>query len=123
MTIQVLPGDYAVCQLPTDSQVVDFPGETDLMALIRTPEEVTVIALEEAAPLDARSETGWRVFKVVGPLDFSLVGILAHLAGLLAEAEISIFALSTYDTDYLLVKADHLQAAREALTFAGHEVI
>ena len=122
LTIKVLPGDYAVCQLPPGTQLSDFPDGSDLYALIQTQEEVTVISPQEAAPSNAKIEPGWRVLKVVGPLDFSLVGILAQLGTCLADAGISIFALSTYDTDYLLVKAENLHAAREALTRAGHKI-
>jgi hypothetical protein len=81
-----------------------------------------VICLAEKVPEGAQTEPGWRVIKVIGPLDFALVGILAELAGLLAEAGISIFALSTFDTDYILVKEARLAAAQAALTRAGHQV-
>ena len=122
LTIKVIPGDYAVCQLPPGTQMPDIPDTVDLYAKIQTSEEVTVICPEEAAPPYARLESGWRVLKVVGPLDFSLVGILAHLASRLADAEISIFALSTYDTDYLLVKAENLPKAKVAMKCAGHQI-
>lgn len=122
LTIKVLPGDYTVCQLLPGTQVPDIPDKSDLYALIQTSEEVTVICPQEAAPPNARIESGWRVLKVLGPLDFSLVGILAHLTSRLADAEISIFALSTYDTDYLMVKVENLPKAQVALKRAGHKI-
>ena len=67
-------------------------------------------------------ERGWRAICVAGPLDFALVGVLASLSGTLASAGVSIFAISTFDTDYILVKEDMLGAAREALAAAGHQV-
>ena len=76
----------------------------------------------DAGAADVKQEPDWRCLQVDGPLDFALIGILADLAGILAEAKISIFVLSTYDTDYLLVKADSLTAAVQALERAGHKV-
>lgn len=69
-----------------------------------------------------RSNTGWACFKVEGPLEFSLVGILAGIAGVLAEAGLPIFALSTFDTDYILVKREQVQVARDALISAGFSI-
>jgi hypothetical protein len=69
------------------------------------------------------AERGWRCLQVAGPLDFSLTGVLASLASCLAEAKVSIFAISTYDTDYLLVQAEDLETAIRALRAAGHEIV
>jgi hypothetical protein len=81
------------------------------------------LVLPETVPVDApHREPGWRALGVEGPLDFSLVGILAGLAGVLAREGIALFAVSTFDTDYLLVKADSLDRAVAALRRAGHEV-
>ena len=74
---------------------------------------------EDVAMNSPQSEGGWSCIKVIGPLDFGLTGILAHLAGLLAEAGISLFAISTFDTDYLLVKTDQLAPAMDALASGG----
>jgi hypothetical protein len=122
LEIEILLGEFAVCQLPPGSSPPTSPERDDLFAVIQTPEEVTVICMEEAIPQRARVEAGWRVLKVLGPLDFSLVGILAHLSDLLAEAGISIFALSTFDTDYILIKSGDLDKARAALAAAGHQI-
>ena len=69
-----------------------------------------------------KAEDGWRTLKIAGPLDFSLVGVLAEASGILAAAKVSIFAVSTFDTDYLLVKAGRLDDARAALERGGHSV-
>ena len=122
LKIKILPGAYAVCQLPPDSEALPPPAGESLYAVIRTSEELTVICPAGAAPLQAKIEPNWRVFKVMGPLDFSLVGILADLSGQLAAAGVSIFALSTYDTDYILVKAAQLAEAQAALVGAGHHI-
>jgi hypothetical protein len=90
-------------------------------SLTRTEDEVSlVMAQGNAIPVGAQVESDWRLLRVAGTLNFALVGILAKLSHVLAEANVSIFALSTYDTDYLLVKSDHLSAALKALTNAGY---
>ena len=123
LSLKVLPGRFVVAQFPPGTQIPSIFSGADLIAEIRTPEEVTLICLEEKVPEGAKTEPGWRVIKVIGPLDFALVGILAELAGLLADAGISIFALSTFDTDYILVKSERLAGAQAALTQAGHQFL
>ena len=83
--------------------------------MTRTDEELSLVLSEADVPRDMRAERGWRAFKVQGPLDFALTGIMARLSGVLAEAGISLFALSTYDTDYILVREGDVVAARRAL--------
>ena len=77
---------------------------------------------EEIVPADWKAETGWRCLKVLGPLDFGLTSILASIAVPLSDAGISIFALSTYDTDYLLVRENDLEKAKQVLLASGHVV-
>lgn len=90
--------------------------------MTRTPEELSVVCSEEHVPEGVEAERGWRAFGLEGPLDFSIVGVLASVASPLAAAGISIFAVSTYDTDYVLVKGALLETATAALRKAGHEV-
>lgn len=78
--------------------------------------------LEDAVPSDARVETDWRALEVAGPLDFSMVGVMASLTAPLADVDVSVFVVSTYDTDYVLVHAAALERAVEALRAAGHAV-
>ena len=78
---------------------------------------------ESLLPQGIQSERGWRALQVLGPLDFSLTGILAGLAGTLAQAEISLFAISTYDTDYILVRDANLADACQSLQAAGYRVL
>jgi hypothetical protein len=123
LTLQTLSGDYAVCQLPPDAPFPNWAQGDELLALVRTADEVSVVCEQRYMPDGVRAEKGWRALKVVGPLDFALVGILASLAGVLAQVGVSIFVLSTFDTDYLLVKADDLETATDALEKAGHKVL
>lgn len=82
-----------------------------------------MVCPEADVPSGVLAEAGWRCLKVQGPLDFALVGVMASLTGPLAAAGVSLFALSTYDTDYLLVKAGNLAQAVDALESAGHTVV
>ena len=93
------------------------------MVFRKTPEEWSLVCRPADVPADAlRCENGWRAMKVVGELDFSLIGILSSLSQVLAEAKIGLFALSTYRTDYLLVKETDLEAAVRALEQACHTI-
>lgn len=93
-----------------------------LRAVTVTPAEISIVCPEEHTPEGARREDGWRALEVAGPLDFALTGILAALTVPLAEAAVSVFAVSTYDTDYLLVRAGELVEAVRVLEAAGHRV-
>ena len=117
MTLELLPRTFAVCQLPMDTQVnLNEP----FTFFARTDGEASLVCESEKIPRQAlRVEPDWRCLRVVGQLDFSLVGILANIAGCLAEAAVPIFAVSTFDTDYIFLKAEHLDRALRALRAAG----
>jgi hypothetical protein len=116
--LSVLDGHFAVCRLPACAPwPVPRPGP--LLSITRTAEETSVVCLRENAPRGARVEEGWRALKLEGPIPFEEIGVLSALSGSLARAGLSVFALSTFDTDYILVKAAHLAAALEALEKAG----
>ena len=91
-------------------------------SLTRTSEELSIVCNQEAVPPDVRAERNWRLLGVQGPLDLSMVGVLAGLATTLATAGVSIFAISTFDTDYLLVRDDDLHRALDALREARYAV-
>jgi uncharacterized protein len=118
----VLAGELAVCRLPAEAPVPSLPDDAALSSVTRTADELSVVCPVAAAPPGARVEPGWRALQVAGPLDFALTGILAAIAAPLAQAGIAIFATSTYDTDYVLVREAALPAAVEALRRAGHAV-
>lgn len=123
MNLSLLEGRFAVCRLPLDAPVPAFAQQTsDFISITRTRQEFSLVCREELAPANCSQETGWRVLEVQGPLDFGLVGILASLTQPLAQAGISLFAVSTFDTDYLLVKETKLEEALRTLEAAGHSV-
>lgn len=124
LAVDVRPGDYSIVRLQPGSLpaagLFELGGEA-LVSVTSTPDEVSVVCPTESAPT-GETEHGWRLLTVRGPLEFTLTGIMAALAGELAAAGVSLFALSTYDTDHVLVKAADLERAIKALTEAGHEV-
>jgi hypothetical protein len=112
----------SVCRLAADEGIPHWVPATGFVSITRTADELSVVCPGEAVPPSVRAEHGFRVLKIDGPLDFSLTGILVAVAGPLADAGISIFAVSTYDTDYVLVKAHDLKQAVAVLQAAGHAV-
>ena len=120
LTLVPLHGAYAVCRLAADVPVPDWAAGGPFVSITRTAEELSVVCPETGVPEGTRCERGWRALRVAGALDFSLTGALASLLGPLADADVSAFALSTFDTDYLLVKEKDLPRAEQALRRAGH---
>ena len=121
MTLQVLPGLFTVCKLE-DSAAVDlaqpyiFVGKTDA--------ELSLVCPTASAPrCTLAREDGWRAFRVAGSMAFTLVGVLARITGCLAARGIPVFAVSTFDTDYVLLKAERLEGALDALKSEGMEIL
>lgn len=119
----LLPEIYAVCRLPRDAALPDWAAQGDLVSVTRTADELSIVCPADAVPSDVRREGGWRCLRVAGTLDFGLVGVLASLLTPLAQAGVSVFCLSTFDTDYVLVREGDLSRSTLALRAAGHEVV
>jgi len=118
MDLFVLPQAFTVCQL-SDVSGVDFSRE--FVFFSRTDDELSLVCETSFTPANTLArEDGWRGFRVSGVLDFSLIGILAQISGILAAQSISIFAVSTYNTDYIFTKADVFDRAIAALSSAGY---
>jgi len=94
----------------------------DFLSITRTADELSIVSLIDAVPAGAPAETGWRCLQVVGPLSFELTGVVASLSVPLAEARVPIFVVSTYDTDYLLIRSHDLDRACATLRDAGHVI-
>lgn len=123
LPLELLADTLAVCRLAADAPVPTWavaPGR--FVTISRTADELSVTAPQAGVPLDIQCEREYRALRVKGPLPLNLVGILASIAEPLAEAGLSIFAISTFDTDYVLVKARDLEAAVRTLQHAGHQV-
>src|SRR5262245_19733983 len=128
LDLELLPGDYAICRLPAGTQLpagfTEAAARTDgqVVSVTWTAEEVSILCPAARAPAGAAVETPWRCFRVAGPVQLALTGILASIVSPLADARVNIFAFSTYETDYLLVPAVRLSEAIAALTGAGHRL-
>jgi uncharacterized protein len=125
MTLSVLPDTYAVCRLAPTDTIPQWALRGDFFSITRTFDELSLVITQASIPqngdgINILAERDWRVFKVEGTLDFSLVGILSSLTEPLTKAKISIFVISTYDTDYILVKGNNLGASISVLETAGH---
>lgn len=119
----VLAGSLAVARLDAADAVPAWATTRSILsAIVRSADELSVLTADAMVPLDVRAERGYRAIKVRGPLPFGSIGIFASIADPIAEAGIGIFALSTYDTDYVLVKEHDLAASIEALRRAGHRI-
>ncbi len=120
MKLKKLPYTLTVCKLETVEQIDLNPG---FYFIGRTDEEISLVCRTECTPARTlEREDGWRGFRIEGTLDFSLIGILSPIAAILAENKIGIFAVSTYNTDYVLVKEENFDKAMTALGAAGYEI-
>lgn len=118
----LLPETFAVCQFAPGTPLPDWVQTNSLFSLTNTSEEVSLVCLVESLPPDVDADRDWRCFKLQGPIPFSLTGILNAITMPLAQANLGIFAIFTYDTDYVLVKQEVLPQALSALTDAGHTI-
>lgn len=121
MKLTALPGDYSIWRLDADAPLPSIESR-QFLSFTRTEDELSVVSLSSDVPEGALAEAGWRCLRVEGPLPFELTGVLAELSKALADAEIPIFVVSTYDTDHLLVKAGELGKACATLRDQGHVV-
>ncbi len=124
MQIRTLDDEFALTRLDARAPVPEWIGGRDLIAVVRTRDELSIVCRSDAVPGDvADVQRGFRGLAVVGTLDFGLTGIIAGLTRPLADAGIAIFSISTFDTDYMLVRAEKLAAAKAALADAGYDVL
>jgi uncharacterized protein len=126
LDLDLLPEEYAVCRLPAGSAIPaslsSGPDDKSVISVTWAPDELSIICPSDRVPADSVVETPWRCFRVVGPLDLALTGVLASVIGPLADARVNIVAFSTYDTDYVLVPTVRLTEAIDTLTAVGHRI-
>ncbi len=122
LRLSVLDERLAVCRLDAASDIPSWAASNGFTTFTRTKDELSVVCSEGDIPEGVACEKGWRILELEGPLDFSLIGILAGITGILAEEDVSVFVISTYDTDYVLVREEALERATSALRRSGHEV-
>ena len=120
MELKKIPYDLTVCKV-ADTAAIDLSGEFYFIG--KTDEELSLVVPTDAVPAETTErDDGWRAFRIQGVLDFSLIGILSKISGLLADAGIGIFAVSTYNTDYILVKKENFEKALGVLADAGYQI-
>lgn len=117
-----IEGRYAICRLPAKTAVPELAAGA-FASISRSADELSIVCLETAAPVGARREGPFALFRVTGAMDLGLTGVLASIAGPLAAAGVPIFAVATFDTDYLLVPEVARQRAEAALVEAGHRFV
>ncbi|GAC1636332.1 MAG: ACT domain-containing protein [Candidatus Acidiferrum sp.] len=122
LTIRVHAERFGICRLKPDEQIPAWAQASKFLTVSRTPAELSIVCEETLIPEEIAAERRRRLLQVEGILPFSLTGVLAAIAGPLAEAHVSIFALSTYDTDYMLVSSTDLERAIQVLEAAGHAI-
>ena len=122
LRLSALEERLTICRLEPYSEVPSWATGAGFFSVTRTPDELSVVCPEPYVPEEVKREDGWRALVVEGPLDFSLVGILSSISGPLADAGISVFTISTFDTDYVLVNEDQLDSAVAALRDNSHEI-
>jgi uncharacterized protein len=123
LELELLPDRFAACRLASADPVPAWvPAAGSLVVLARTSHELSIVCDGHAVPDDVRAERGYCAFVVRGALPFDAIGIIAGITSVLAAAEIPVLAISTFDTDYVLVHERHVDAARGALRVAGYGV-
>lgn len=115
LTLSILPNLLSIAQLDKGAEIPTWALASSFFSISRTADELSVVCDQSVVPPEVKKVGEWRAFKVLGPLDFSLTGIVASLARVLAEHEIPVFVISTYDTDYVLVQRKHFDNAKSAL--------
>lgn len=122
LRLTVIEESFAIVRLDPTAAVPEWATRSAFHSITRTPGELSIVCAEGEVPADVRAERGWRALEVAGPIPFATTGVLASLAGPLARAQVSLFAIATYDTDYVLVRSLDLERACSALDQAGHDV-
>jgi len=118
-----LKKELTIHRLSADADIPEAVLGCDFYSISRNPDELTIVASQDVTIESAKQETGWVCIKVQGPLDFGLTGILSGISGVLAGAGVSIFAISTFDTDYILVKKEQARLSGDALAAAGYQLL
>ena len=123
LRFSIIPGKFAVSRLPPTASIPEWIGSGPFSCVTRTGDELSVVSLAASVPLEVQSEKDWTCLKLLGPFPFQLTGILASFIDPCAQAGIPIFAVSTFDTDYVLVKDEDRDRTLATLLDAGHELV
>ncbi|MEO6928481.1 MAG: ACT domain-containing protein [Casimicrobiaceae bacterium] len=122
LALSIEPGEYAICRLPAESEPPAWALAAAHYSITRTRDEMSIVVDGSSVPADVVASRGWQLFRVAGPMPLDQSGILASVTSPLAAARVSVFAMATYDTDYILIPAAQHAIAVRALEAAGHSV-
>lgn len=120
--LTLLPGRFAIARIDPAAAIPSWVWNGPFTSVSRTPTELSIVCDEAVIPPDFVADRGWCAFVVLGPMDLSTVGVLASITWPLAEAQVALFAISTFETDYILVREDSAERAVDVLKAAGHEI-
>ncbi|MGG7212376.1 ACT domain-containing protein [Clostridium nigeriense] len=123
LTLKILKDRYSVCRLNKNDEIPKWIFQEEFFSITRTDDELSIVCLQDKIKEDIKCEKDWKILKIEGPLDFSLLGILSRISTLMANNDISIFAISTYDTDYILIKEESIKRAIEVLENNNYNII
>jgi len=121
--IKILPDSYTILRFDPESSIPDFALNSPFYSVTKTGDELSVVCREqELVKGNYRSSTCWKILELEGPLDFSIVGLISDLTGVLKKSGVATFVISSYDTDFILIKKNMLERATEGLKAAGYKV-
>jgi len=123
LTMKLLKERFGVCRLNKNELIPEWAKNSSFYSITKTLDELSIVCSQDSIPSNTKCEKDWRILKVEGPLVFSLIGILSSISTILAQKGISIFAISTYDTDYILVKDKDIANAINALANEKYEIV
>jgi len=123
LTMKLLKERFGVCRLNKNEPIPEWTKNSDFYSITKTLDELSIVCSQDSIPSNIKYEKDWRTLKIEGTLDFSLIGILSSISTILAQKGISIFAISTYDTDYILVKDKDIDNAINTLSNEKYEII
>jgi len=122
LSLKLLCERMAVCRFEPSAPLPGWIDQLSFFSITRTAEELSVVCCEERVPPGTEAEAGWRCFQLLGPFSFSEIGIISSLTQPLSEGGVCVFVISTFDTDYLMVKEKDLAKAIDVLTAEGHQM-
>ncbi|MEJ2703082.1 MAG: ACT domain-containing protein [Sedimentisphaerales bacterium] len=122
LTLSLLPGEFAVCRLEPERDIPEWATRDAFWSVTKTLHELSIVCCDGNVPEDIEAERGWRILEVESPLDFSMTGVLNSLTKPLAESRISVFVLSTYLTDYVMIRQKDFESAIIILRAQGHRI-
>jgi hypothetical protein len=123
LKFRCLQGPYAIARLTPDAAIPEWAAKGELFSITRTADELSIVCAAENLPPHAESPHQWQCFKLEGPFPFALTGVLLSFIEPLSNRGVPIFAISTYDTDYVLIQNEYAAIAVNALQQAGHELL